>query len=64
MKKILNLFKNPKVKMVIILSVLLFIYTTFCAISYAQNVSTDLQNSVFRLHVLANSDSNEDQNKK
>ena len=64
MKKILNLFKNPKVKMVIILSVLLFIYTTFCAISYAQNVSTDLQNSVFRLHVLANSDSSEDQNLK
>lgn len=53
MKKIL--------KMVIILSFLLFIYTTICAISYAQNVSTDIANSVFRLHVLANSDSKEDQ---
>lgn len=64
MKKILNLFKNPKVKMVIILSFLLFIYTSICAMSYAQNVSTDIANSVFRLHVLANSDSQEDQNLK
>lgn len=61
MKKILNLFKNPKVKMVIILSFLLFIYTSICAITYGQNVSTDIANSVFRLHVLANSDSKEDQ---
>lgn len=61
MKKFLIFFKNPKVKMVIILSILLFIYTTICAISYAQNVSTDIQNSVFRLHVLANSDSQQDQ---
>ena len=50
--------------MVIILSFLLFIYTSICAISYAQNVSTDIQNSVFRLHVLANSDSEDDQNLK
>ncbi len=64
MKKIINLFKNPKVKMVIILSILLFIYTTICAFSYAQNISTDIASSVFRLHVLANSDSQEDQNLK
>ena len=64
MKKILNLFKNPKVKMVIILSILLFIYTSICAFSYAQNISTDIANSVFRLHVIANSDSQEDQNLK
>ncbi len=64
MKKILNLLKNSKVKMVIILSLLLFIYTTICAISYAQNVSSDISNSVFRLHVIANSDTNEDQNLK
>ena len=61
MKKVLNLLKNSKVKMVIILTVLLFAYTTVCAISYAQNISTDIANSVFRLHVLANSDSDEDQ---
>lgn len=64
MKNILKLLKNPKVKMVIILSFLLFIYTTICALSYAQNVSTDIANNVFRLHVLANSDSEEDQNLK
>ena len=61
MKKFLNLFKNPKLKAVIILSILLFLYTTICAISYAENVSTDIAESVFRLHILANSDSKEDQ---
>ena len=64
MKKILNLFKNPKVKMSIILSFLLFIYTTICALSYAQNTTTNIANSVFRLHVLANSNSEDDQNLK
>ena len=64
MKKVLSFIKNPKVKMVIILSFLLFIYTTICAISYAQNISTDIVDSVFRLHVIANSDSKEDQDLK
>lgn len=64
MKNILKLLKNSKIKMVIILSFLLFIYTTICALSYAQNVSTDIANNVFRLHVIANSDSEEDQNLK
>lgn len=61
MKKILFLFKNSKVKLVIVLTILLFVYTTICALSYAQNISTDIANSVFRLHVIANSDSKEDQ---
>ena len=47
--------------MILILTILLFAYTTVCAISYAQNISTDIANSVFRLHVIANSDSDEDQ---
>lgn len=64
MKKILNVLKNSKVKMVIILTLLLFIYTSICAISYAQNISTDIADSVFRLHVIANSDSKEDQDLK
>lgn len=64
MKKILNVLKNPKIKMVIILTFLLFIYTSICAMSYAQNISTDIANSVFRLHVIANSDSKEDQDLK
>lgn len=64
MKKIFNLFKNSKIKMITILSFLLFIYTSICALSYASNISTDISNSVFRLHVIANSDSIEDQNLK
>lgn len=64
MKKFLNFLKNPKIKLILILSFLLFIYTSICAISYAQTISTDISNSVFRLHVIANSDSAEDQNLK
>lgn len=64
MKNLFYLFKNPKVKMVIILSFLLFIYTTICAISYAQTISEDISESVFRLHVIANSDKKEDQDLK
>lgn len=64
MKKIFNLFKNSKIKMITILSFLLFIYISICALSYASNISTDISNSVFRLHVIANSDSIEDQNLK
>ena len=64
MKKFLNFIKNPKLKMICILAFLLFIYTTICAISYAKSVSEDLENSIFRLHVIANSDSKEDQNLK
>ncbi len=52
---------KKNLKMVIILTFLLFLYTSICAISYAQTISTDIANSVFRLHVIANSDSEEDQ---
>ncbi len=64
MKKVINFIKNPKTKMICILSILLFIYTSICALSYAQTVSSDISDSVFRLHVIANSDSVEDQNLK
>ena len=64
MKKILNFIKNPKIKISIILSLLLFLYTSTCAISYAQTTSSEIANSVFRLHVIANSNSEEDQNLK
>ena len=43
---------------------LLFIYIIICAFSYVNAVSTNIQESVFRLHVIANSDSPEDQNLK
>ena len=52
---------KKNLKMVIILSLLLYIYISICAFSYAQTTSYDISNSVFRLHVLANSDSKEDQ---
>ncbi len=55
---------KKNLKMVIILIFLLFLYSSICAISYAQNVSCDLANSVFRLHVIANSNSQEDQDLK
>lgn len=64
MKKLSNLLKNSKFKIIITLSFLLFIYTSICAFSYAEYISTDISNSVFRLHVLANSDSKEDQDLK
>ena len=53
-----------KFKNLLIIILLLFIYCIICAFSYVNAVSTDIQNSVFRLHVIANSDSNEDQNLK
>ncbi len=55
---------KKNLKMVIILTFLLLLYSSICAISYAQNISTDIANSVFRLHVIANSDTQEDQNLK
>ncbi|MBR0351455.1 MAG: stage II sporulation protein R [Clostridia bacterium] len=55
---------NSKLKMIFILTILLFLYTTICAFTYAQNVSNNISNSVFRLHVIANSNSDEDQNLK
>ena len=64
MKKFLKLCNHSKVKMVIILTFLFFAYTTICAISYAEDISTDIANSVFRLHVIANSNSDVDQNLK
>lgn len=64
MQKFLNFIKSPKMKMTIILTFLLIIYIAICAISYAQTISTDISNSVFRLHVIANSDSKEDQDLK
>ncbi|MEI3401211.1 MAG: stage II sporulation protein R [Clostridia bacterium] len=40
---------------------LLFIYVFICAQNYVSAVSNNLSDAVFRLHVLANSDSAEDQ---
>lgn len=61
MKKLLNNKKNSKLGIILTLILLLIIYTIICAFSYVQAVSTDISDSVFRLHVLANSNSDEDQ---
>ena len=55
---------KKNLKMVIILTFLLFLYTSICAITYAKGISFDIANSVFRLHVIANSDKKEDQDLK
>ncbi len=61
MKKFLNKSKNSKIGIIITLILLLFLYTIICSISYVEAVSTDISASVFRLHVIANSNSDEDQ---
>ena len=43
---------------------LLSLFTMYSAYSYSTTVSNNISNSVFRLHVIANSDSAEDQNLK
>lgn len=43
---------------------LLSIFIIVCANSYVSAVSSNISSSVFRLHVIANSDSSEDQNLK
>ncbi len=53
-----------KFKYPIILIVLFTILIFFSAINYANAVFSDISSSVFRLHVIANSDSKEDQSLK
>lgn len=53
--------KKSKLKNIIILFALLFLYIFISAQSYVRAVSTNLSQAVFRLHVLANSDSESDQ---
>ena len=64
MKTLLSIICSKKVKNSLILLFLLFLYISISAISYVNAVSKDIEESVFRLHVIANSDSEEDQNLK
>ena len=64
MKKLLNFIQSLKFKSILLLLLLLFLYIFICAFDYVQAVSYDISNSVFRLHVIANSDTIEDQNLK
>lgn len=55
---------KKNLKGILILSILFLLYIFICAYSYVSAVSSSLSDSVFRLHVIANSDSDEDQNLK
>lgn len=57
----MNFMKNTKFKRLILLILLLFLYIFIAAQNYVSAVSSNLSNAVFRLHVIANSDSKEDQ---
>ena len=61
MKTLLSIICSNKVKNSLILIILLLFYIFISAYSYVNAVSNDISNSVFRLHVLANSDTEEDQ---
>ena len=56
-------FKNllSKIKPFLMITFLLSLFIFISAISYVDAVSEDIASSVFRLHVIANSDSKEDQ---
>lgn len=56
--------KKINLKKFILLTTLLLIYIFICAYSYVSSISHNISNQVFRLHVIANSDSSEDQNLK
>ena len=64
MRKLLNFMQNSKVKSGILIFLLLILYIFICASNYVQAVSSDISSSVFRLHVIANSNSKEDQDLK
>jgi len=51
-------------KKFLIIFVLFIVYTLISIFSYSNAVSKNISDSVFRLHVIANSDSDEDQNLK
>lgn len=55
---------KSKINFILILIILIFIYIFLLSINYTQAVSLNLSDSVFRLHIIANSDSSYDQNLK
>ena len=61
MKKILNYINFGFIKRFFVVLILFTFFVFISALSYVNAVSKDISNSVFRLHVIANSDSTEDQ---
>ena len=64
MKKILNFIHFGFIKRFFVVLIVFAFFVFVSAISYVNAVSEDISDSVFRLHVIANSDSKEDQNLK
>lgn len=64
MKKIFKQFPKNKIKQFCIIILLFLIFIILSAYSYSFSVSEDLSESILRLHVIANSDSKEDQDLK
>lgn len=60
----MKFLKKTTLKRFFILLFLLTLFILISALSYVDAVSQDIANSVFRLHVIANSDSEEDQSLK
>lgn len=54
-------FKRLKIGRIFVILILLSLFILISAISYVDAVSNNIADSVFRLHVIANSDSKEDQ---
>ncbi|MBR6504645.1 MAG: stage II sporulation protein R [Clostridia bacterium] len=61
MVNLLKIINRENLKKLFILMLLLGIYIFISAYSYVNAVSNELENNLFRLHVIANSDSEEDQ---
>ena len=57
----MKFLKNSTFKRFFVILILLFLFIFISALSYVEAVSKDIANSVFRLHVIANSDSSQDQ---
>ena len=53
-----------KIKRFCLIIILLFFFLIFTLITYASSVSKDLENNIFRLHIIANSNSEIDQSLK
>lgn len=64
MNKFISIVKSSVFRRLIIVLLLLILFIFISAISYVSAVSNNIANGVFRLHVIANSDSPEDQNLK
>ena len=64
MRKFITIVKSSVFKRFIVVISLLTLFIFISAISYVSAVSNNIANGVFRLHVIANSDSPEDQNLK